>query len=224
MLKLLLGYPTENLLLLSNSLEEIINDGLFQVKNEKTKTSDITKNIDVKIAENNVDSKKLLYRLEQSKYLPSISAFINGFYTGNNDEFTFSDKSQKWFGSSVFGLNIKLPIFTSFARSAKTQKAKLSLEQAKTNLEETKEKIDLELKAAYNDYALSLENYFTYKENLSLAENIENKNQLKYFEGIITGFELRQIQLQLYNSQNNYLKSIQNMIVKKINLESLINN
>ena len=57
-----------------------------------------------------------------------------------------------------------------------------------------------------------------------MAENIENKNQLKYFEGIITGFDLRQIQLQLYNSQNNYLKSIQNMIVKKINLESLINN
>ena len=224
MLKLLLGYSSEDLLLLSNTLEEIINDGLFQIKNENTKTSDISKNIDVRIAENNVDSKKLLYRLEQSKYLPSISAFINGFYTGNNDEFTFSDQRQKWFGSSVFGLSIKLPIFSSLARSAKTQKAKLSFEQAKINLEETKEKIDLELKAAYNEYGLSLENYFTYQENLSLAENIENKNQLKYFEGIITGFELGQIQLQLYNSQNNYLKSIQNIIVKKINLESLINN
>jgi len=223
MLKLLLGYPIENLLSLSDSLEKIINDGLFQVKNKNTETSDNKNNIDVKIAKNNVASKKLLYKFEQSKYLPSISAFINGFYTGNNDEFTFSDKNQKWFGSSVFGLSIKLPLFSSFARSARTQKAKLSLEQARTNLEETKEKIDLELKFANNEYALSIENYFTYKENLALAENIEKKNQLKYFEGIITGFELRQIQLQLYNSQNNYLKSIQNMIVKKINLETLIN-
>ena len=196
MLKLLLGYSSEDLLLLSNTLEEIINDGLFQIKNENTKTSDISKNIDVRIAENNVDSKKLLYRLEQSKYLPSISAFINGFYTGNNDEFTFSDQRQKWFGSSVFGLSIKLPIFSSFARSAKTQKAKLSFEQAKINLEETKEVFYLSRKSF-------------------IIENIENKNQLKYFEGIITGFELRQIQLQLYNSQNNYLKSIQNIIVKK---------
>ena len=33
MLKLLLGYSSEDLLLLSNTLEEIINDGLFQIKN-----------------------------------------------------------------------------------------------------------------------------------------------------------------------------------------------
>ena len=35
--------------------------------------------------------------------------------------------------------------------------------------------------------------------------------------------ELRQAQLQLYSSQSKYLSSIQNLIERKINLETLIN-
>ncbi|RPG65934.1 MAG: TolC family protein, partial [Flavobacteriaceae bacterium TMED147] len=49
------------------------------------------------------------------------------------------------------------------------------------------------------------------------------KNQTKYFEGIASSFELREAQLQLYSAQNNYLRSIQDVIQKKLYLETLLN-
>jgi outer membrane protein TolC len=70
---------------------------------------------------------------------------------------------------------------------------------------------------------LSVETYFTTKENLALAERIEQKNQSKYFEGIASSFDLRQAQLQLYSAQNNYISAIQNVIQKKLTLETLLN-
>ena len=70
---------------------------------------------------------------------------------------------------------------------------------------------------------MAVETYFTNKENLALANRIEQKNQSKYFEGMASSFELRQAQLQLYSAQNNYISAIQNVIQKKLNLETLLN-
>ena len=113
------------------------------------------------------------------------------------------------------GLNLTIPLFSSFGRSAISQKAKISLDQAITQLTETQERIKIEVNAAYNDYQLSIDNYFTEKENLRLAESIEKKNQNKFFEGVVQSFELRMAQMQLYSAQNNYVTAIQSLINKK---------
>ena len=97
------------------------------------------------------------------------------------------------------------------------------MDQAETSLEETQERISIEVQAALNEYELSVETYFTNKENLALAERIEQKNQSKYFEGIASSFDIRQAQLQLYSAQNNYISAIQNVIQKKLTLETLLN-
>ena len=55
------------------------------------------------------------------------------------------------------------------------------------------------------------------------ATRIEKKNQLKYFEGVTSSFELREAQLQLYSAQNNYIKSIQEVIQKKLSLQTILN-
>ena len=120
-------------------------------------------------------------------------------------------------------MNIQIPIFSSLGRSANTQKAKISLDQAKTQLEETQSKIRIEVNSTLNEYQLSIDNYYTEKENLRLAESIEQKNQTKYFEGMIQTFELRMSQLQLYTAQNNFVSAIQKVISNKIELETLLN-
>ena len=114
-------------------------------------------------------------------------------------------------------------MFSSLRRSALSQKAKIAVSQAETKLTETQERILIEVQAAENEYQLAVENYFTKKENLDLASRIEEKNQIKYFEGVASSFELREAQLQLYSAQNNYIKAIQNVIQKKISLETLLN-
>ena len=103
---------------------------------------------------------------------------------GNSDTFTFTQSNQKWFGSSAFGLRVRVPIFSSLGRTANSQKAKLSLLQAETQLIETKAKVYVEWQNAKNNYSLAIDNFQTAKENVALAERIERKNTTKFFEGL----------------------------------------
>ena len=221
MLKLLMGFPIKSPLILSDDLEKLTNDSLFNFKVPENLSLD--NNIDIKIAENNLLSETLLYKYERSKGLPRLSAFLNGNYTGNSESFTFTQQGQKWFGAALLGINLQIPVFSSLRRSALSQKAKIAMLQAENDLTETQERILIEVKAAENDYKLAVENYFTNKENLELATRIEKKNQLKYFEGVTSSFELREAQLQLYSAQNNYIKSIQEVIQKKLSLQTILN-
>jgi outer membrane protein TolC len=220
-LKFVIGYPIAVPLELTDELDDIFNEGLYF--QSLPATDNIDNNIDIRIADSNVKAETLLLKLEKSKALPKVNAFINRTYTGNSNEFTFTDGNQKWYGSSLLGLNVKIPIFSSLGRNASTQKAKISLDQAKTQLEETQTKIRIEVNAARNKYQLAVDNYYTEKENLRLAESIEQKNQTRFYEGMVQSFELRMAQMQLYTAQSNFVAAIQKVITNKIALESLLN-
>jgi len=221
MLKFVIGFPLEAYLKLTDDLEDIFSEELYF--ETLPSVENIENNIDIRIADNNVKAESLLLKLEKSKALPKVNAFVNRTFTGNSNEFTFTDSDQKWYGSTLLGLNVKIPIFSSLGRNASTQKAKISLDQAKTQLEETQSKVRIEVDAALSDYQLSIDNYYTEKENLRLAERIERKNQNKFYEGMVKSFELRMAQLQLYTAQNNFVAAIQKVINNKISLETLLN-
>ena len=221
MLKWILGMPEEESLALEQSLEELL--ALKMLDTESPNELNIENNVDLKLAENNRTSETLLYRYEKSKGLPRLSAFLNGTYTGNSNEFSFTDSNQKWFGSSLLGLNLRVPIFSSLMRSANNQKAKLAVEQAENQLNDTRNRLLIELEMTLNDLNLALKTYATSKEDLALAERIEQKNKIKFLEGISSSFELRQAQQQLYSIQNQYLQSMKAVIDAKTKLEILTN-
>ena len=183
----------------------------------------IENTIDYKIAENDKTSKELLLKLEKSKALPTLSGFINAGYTGNANSFNYLNKDQNWIGSSLVGVNLNIPIFSSLGRSAATQRAKINLEKAKNDLTETEQKIKLQIASAKSDYQFAIEDYENKKQNLNLAERIEKKNQTKFFSGIGSSFELRQAQTQLYTAQQEFLQSMLDVINKKAVLETVLN-
>ena len=221
MLNLMMGLPIENPTVLLETLEDLTQkqitptllDSAFNIEN----------NVDYKLALNLNEQRFYELKLAKSRALPSLNAFVN--YGGNSfsDSFNFLDRGQQWFESSVLGFDLNIPIFSSLKRSASTQRAKIALEKAKTQLTEAEEQIRLQLESAKSDYILAIEEYDTSKENLKLAERIENKNQIKYSEGLATSFELRQAQTQLYSTQQEFLQSMVDVINSKTELETIIN-
>ncbi len=216
-----LGNDVKTSVKLSENLNSLttknLNIGLLSINNN------VTNNIDYKIAENDKRAKELLVKFYKTKGLPSLTAFINGGYIGNANDFNFTNSNQRWFSSSLFGVSLNVPIFSSFGRSARTQRAKIDFEKAKTNLTEIEQQIQLQTETAKSNYQFAVEQYINSKNNLRLAESIEHKNQVKYTEGIATSFELRQAQTQLYSSQQEYLQSMLNVITTKAELEVLLN-
>lgn len=221
MLNVSLGNSIETKLTLTSTLDNLVidNTDLSLLATQ----FNIDNHIDFKIAQNDRESKRLLMKLEQSKALPSLSAFINYGANANSDDFNFLDSNQKWFDYSLFGVSLNVPIFSSFGRSSRTAQAKIALENADIRLEEAKQKLNLQVERAKSEYQLGIENYETAKKNLALAERIEKKQQVKFFEGISSSFDLLQAQNQLYTQQNNYVQSMLNVIAKKAQLENALN-
>jgi outer membrane protein TolC len=221
MLNITLGIDIMEPVLLTDTLDGLASFNIVLSLLEAEENVENT--IDYRIAANDKRSKELLLKLEKSMALPTLNAFINGSYAGNNEEFMFFSSDQKWFGSSLIGLSMNIPIFSSLERSAKTQRAKINLEKSQEDLTETEQRIRLQIASAKSDYQLSIDEYENKKENLSLAERIESKNQTKFFEGIATSFDLRQAQVQLYTAQQEYLQAMLDVISKKAELETVLN-
>ncbi|MFC4634667.1 TolC family protein [Dokdonia ponticola] len=219
MLNLAIGVDITSETQLTDTLTSLAKPGLglFQENPE------IEKNVDYKIAFNLTEQRSLELKLERSKALPSLRGFINvGTSTGRN-EFNFFDSDERYFASSIFGLTLDVPLFSSGARSARTQKAKIALEQAESDFDYTQEQIRLAYEQAKSEHQLAIDNLEVFKSNLKLAERIEQKNQIKYKEGIATSFELRQAQTQLYSAQNAVLQAMLDMINSKAELETVLN-
>mgnify|MGYP001170537407 FL=1 len=220
-LKLLLGIELNDDLILKDNIETVaiknINPSLVNQEFE------VSENIDYKIALNASEGNKKRLQLEKFKSLPTVSAYISGSYNGYNESFRITNPKQNWYGSSQLGINMSLPIFSSLKRTASTQKAKIELDKALLNLKETKNTLNLEVEKAKSDYTYSINNYETALKNLTLAESIEKKNQIKFYEGLASSFDLRQAQNQLYAIQNEYLEATLKIIENKINLEILLN-
>jgi outer membrane protein TolC len=221
MLNITLGNDINTKLILTDDLDSLVlsNTDLSLVSHD----FNLKNHIDFKIAQNDRESKRLLMRLEQSKALPSLSAFVNYSQVANSDSFTFFNASQSWIPTSVFGVSLNVPIFSSFKRRSKTKQAKIALETADIRLEEIKLKLKLQAENAKSNYQLSIDTYQTAKRNLNLSERIEKKQQIKFNEGITTSFDLLQAQNQLYIQQNNYIQSMLNIIASKATLENALN-
>jgi len=216
---MLLGLPLNNQTELLDDLESLAAKNLLAAKDPID--FEIFSNIDYQIAVNMKEQKRLELKLERSKYLPTLNAFVNYSTNAFGNEFNFFSSEQNWFDASVFGLNLNVPIFSSFMKRAYTKKARIAFDQSQSNLKEAEKKIQLQFEQSKSQFQLAAENYQTSKENLSLAQRIENKNSIKYKEGLISGFDLRQAQLQLYEAQRSYLESMLAVINSKTELETL---
>ena len=61
------------------------------------------------------------------------------------------------------------------------------------------------------------------KTKLRISRKNRKKQQIKFFEGVSTSFELSQAQNQLYTQQQNYIQSMLDVIAKKAALENALN-
>ena len=221
MFNLTLGLDIDTSVNLTDRMEDLVVKVLLSTT--ETSNSSLENNIDFKIAANNMRSNELLFKLEKSKALPTINAFINGGYAGNNNRFNFLDQSQKWFGASLFGVNMSVPLFSSLGRSAATQKAKIALEKSERALVNTQQELKIKIKRAQNELAFAQQDLETKKQAQNLAKRIEEKNQIKFFEGLASSFELSQAQTQLYTAQKQYMEAMLSVLNKHIALDVLLN-
>jgi outer membrane protein TolC len=219
MLKINLGIEIDDELVLTDDLKSLtaLNLDLALTNPE----FNVEQNIDYTLMTNFVDQRNLELKLEKSRYLPSLGASLNYGYNAFGEDFSTFTNADNWLDYSNLGLNLNIPIFSGFGRNARTQQAKIALEQAKTELTETEQRLKLEYLTAKSKFDFDVEQYFSSKQNLTLAERIEKKQNVKFTEGLSSSFEFTEAQRQLYTAQQDYLQAMVNVINSRAKIEKI---
>ena len=212
-LKYLLNYPADQPLTLSTSMEELVrkNEALIDMNNQ----FDVNGHIDYRLRQNALKISELQLKLQRSKALPTLAAALNSAYNGYSNTFTFFDRSQAWFNTSVVALQLDVPIFSGLQRHYQTEQAKLQVEKARLDLQDTERSIRNNAYSAAIDFDNAYNLYRNAQELIALSESIYKKMQIKYKEGMATSTELQTVETQLYDAQRKYYEAALGLVRAK---------
>ncbi|MBC8464509.1 MAG: TolC family protein [Bacteroidetes bacterium] len=210
-LKLMLGIPLNESLVLSDSL-----DGLVQSSSEIQLEEGVWSNrLEYQLAEMQVRLNRLDVRRYQSGWLPSIAAF--GSYSQNamRQEFNFTADGN-WYPTKMVGIKATLNIFDGLSGTAKTQQARINLEKSINQQAFVEESLQLELEVGQSAYFTAVKEYQHKETNLNLAQKIYEKTLAKYKEGLISSLELSQAGADYLQAHSEFSLSMKNLLLAKL--------
>ncbi len=219
-LKYLMGYPLDEKIVLTSTLDEIIRKNETLV--DLNATVNTENHIDSRLAENALTISQLKLKLEKSKALPTLSSALASNYNAYSDDFNFLSSSQQWFNTSVVAVQLDIPIFSGLQRHWRTQQAKLEVEKAKLDVNDTKRSLSNKAYAATIEYNNAYNSYKNAEELIALSSSIYNKQRIKFKEGLGTSFDLQQSETQLYDSQAKFYQTALELIQAKTKLDEAL--
>ncbi|MFW5757509.1 MAG: TolC family protein [Bacteroidota bacterium] len=220
MLKFQMGMDVEGDLKLSDNLQSLFEDVSLEILS--VENFDPTNHIDFRIMESQERMQLMAYRREISFYLPTLNASYTRQESAQRNEFNFFQSGESWFPTSIIGLNLNIPIFSSGMRRSKVQQAKLELEKAKNDKQRVFQSLILQKQEATAEINTAMESFNNEKENLELAETIMKRTRVMFREGMASSLELTQASDQMLTTQANFVNAMFELLEAKTKLEKAL--
>jgi outer membrane protein len=178
--------------------------------------------IDFKILQSQERMQLMAMRREWSFYLPTLSANYVRQENAYRNEFNFLEGSQPWFPTSILGVSLNIPIFSSGLRRSRVQQARLELEIAQNNTQQVAQVLVLQKQEALAEIETAMEKYNNEKDNLELAERILDRTRIMFREGMASSLELTQASDQMLTTQANYINAMFELLSSRNKLEKAL--
>ena len=217
-LALVLGLPTGTPLTLTDPLPQLMSDP----KESALATQDfaVAQHIEDKQATSLIRVTELQMRKERAAYLPQLSGFINYQQQYNGLELT--PAAGPWFPSSMWGISLNVPIFSSGMRHQRVKQAQIDQKEAEVNLKGTEQRLLTEHVQQQAMLASAQDSYETANANMELAERIFQRTSVKFNEGVGSSFELTQEHSNFLTAQQNYIQSMVNLLQARTDMRKAL--
>lgn len=219
-LKFTMGIPSKETIVLTDSLDVLIGYG-----NDSSIVNqgfDVNAHIDYLIALNNQDLQELNLKNTMAAFLPTLNGFFQ--YQQNYQYNDLSLKSDFWFPTSVWGLQLNIPIFSSGERTFVKQQADLNWQKSQIDTKMAEEGLIVEFLTKKSEYQFAVDQYKNSKDNLNLVQKVVNKETIKYQEGMSSSLNLANAQIQFFQIQGAYVQSIMQMINARSAMDRILSN
>lgn len=217
-LKLQMGYPDTAVLRL------VIVDNKSDLQTLAIADTSANLAIDNRIEIQQLQTQKKLQELNYNYYkwqfIPTVQAYGN--YNLNYLNSDFGDLYKDNYPNSFAGIRVGVPLFQGFKRTQNMKQAKLQSDRVNYDLDEMKLQINSEVAQSLATYKGHLNDYYSLKENVDLAQDIFNTIELQYKSGVKTYLEVITAQSDLRSAQLNYNNALYQLLGSKLDLEKAL--
>ncbi|MDQ3142433.1 MAG: TolC family protein [Bacteroidota bacterium] len=220
LLKFQMSYPIADSIVTTQSLDEILNTSYLEIMDPSIKL-DLTVRPEYAVIEQSKKLAEINIRRYKASYFPSLVGFAS-YQTSLQRNDLFDSKENKWFPTSVVGLNLNVPIFDGFDRKAKIGRAKVLLDKTNLQLNLFEQGVQLEFENSKTQYRNTLITLDARKKSLALAERIYQVSKTKFKEGLGSSIEITTAERDLYDAQANVLDAQYEIILAKIELDKAL--
>lgn len=212
----LCGMPTENdITLADENTESISLDGGDAV----TDTMAANSRPELRLLQNAVDLSKQTTKLVRSAYLPQV--LLTGGYLMTNPN-VYDGYNNKFAGVWNLGLMVRIPVWNWFEGVYKVRAAKAATTIAKLELDDTREKIGLQvsqskfkLNEAYKKLAMARKNVEKAQENLRCAN-------VGFKEGVLQTTDVMEAQTAWMQAQSQKIDAEVDVKISQVNLKKAL--
>lgn len=219
-LKYEMGYDLNANIDVSTNFEGLIN--ALSVENSTSK-SEFTSNLDYQLLKQQIELQMLNVKYEKSRSLPNLAAFFTHQQSAFRNEFNFL-ANKPWYPTTLWGLKMQIPIWSSGQSGALRQQAKIELEKTENQLKLLESGLGVQINTAKVNFQNAYDSYLAQKEGVDISKKIYDRYQIKFKEGVVSSMDLTQAQSQYLQTQSNYIKAMFDLINSKVELDKLTNN
>lgn len=181
---------------------------------------DFGKHIDYRLQETQLSLKRSELSLEKVAFLPRVSGFFSYTKTAYANEFNLL--KEKWFPSTIVGVQVTMPLFNSGMKTARVAQAKIRVEQAENQQLMNVQNLEKNYLTALSNLETALGQFHNDEENSVIARSIYDKTQVKFNNGLATSTELSQNEAQYLQAHGAYLLSALQLLQARIALQKSI--
>lgn len=227
LLKFQMNYPMDQPIEVAGKIQDVQIDPSYSAP----EGFDYKNRPDYKVMEANHKLQSLNVRNQYASALPSLSGFANLGYASQspNVKGLFKTNSgikdeggigpDKWYGYSLFGVSLNVPIFSGLQRTYRLQQEKLKLLQIENGFKKLKSGINLEIQQATISYSNAMKSLDAQKQNMELAGKVAHVTKIKYEQGVGSNLEVVDAENSLRTAQTNYYNALFDAMVAKIDLD-----
>ncbi|UCG27894.1 MAG: TolC family protein [Bacteroidales bacterium] len=216
-----MGIDPDIKIVLTEDLENILRQ--IDLEAMLVKEFNLNDHVDYRLLNTQEQLAYLDLRRTKAEYWPTLSAYFSNQRTALRNEFDFLDFDQKWFPSSMLGITLNVPIFSSGMKRSQVSQKRLTWEKSKNSKDFAAQGLFLENQQARYDFNTALEQYYSEKGNLETAGEIFERTSIKYREGIISSLDLTQVNNQYLQTQTSYISALFELLNAKIRLDRSLN-
>lgn len=219
LLALTLGTPQGTPITLTDKLETIMNDGGEIGLTEQP--LDPNTHVELSYANTLVRLQELDLKNYKAKALPSLGGFFSHSQIWNGPTFD-PGGAYRFYPTTLWGLQLSVPILSSGQRYHKVKQSQLSLEQVKINETATEQRLITMAEQQRTRTRSSYDNFKTDERNMELSKNIFDRTSIKFTNGSAASFELTQEQGNYLLAQQRYVQSLVQLLIDRADLRKAL--